>query len=244
MPLLDHFRPPIHPGHPWESFRSNWATRIADSLNALLPPPYYAEESTYAGGLMEFDVAIFRASGNAVESGSSGRSATRPPPWTPPHEAIRASVAYPDAVDGNHPDAVRRPVGVVQFVSTGNVDREGTRRTFLAKCTGILRGGTTLVLVNVVATRRQNLHRQLLHRLSAGAAAGEYTRNWLSASSYAPVPRSRRPKIDVWCEPLVLGRPLPTIPLRVGRDEYVPVDLEATYREACRRRRLPSECLR
>lgn len=33
MPLLDHFHPPLHPRHHWESFHSNWATRLADALN-------------------------------------------------------------------------------------------------------------------------------------------------------------------------------------------------------------------
>ena len=44
MPLLDHFRPPLHPRHHWESFHSNWATRIADALNdQWLPPEYLAQ---------------------------------------------------------------------------------------------------------------------------------------------------------------------------------------------------------
>ena len=38
MPLLDHFRPPLTPHPSWESFPSNWATRIADGLNERLPP--------------------------------------------------------------------------------------------------------------------------------------------------------------------------------------------------------------
>jgi pimeloyl-ACP methyl ester carboxylesterase len=35
MPLLDHFHPPLHPHHHWESFHSNWATRIAPALFVL-----------------------------------------------------------------------------------------------------------------------------------------------------------------------------------------------------------------
>src|SRR4051812_36501793 len=45
MPLLDHFHPPPHPRHHWESFHSNWATRLADELNERwLPPEFMAEE--------------------------------------------------------------------------------------------------------------------------------------------------------------------------------------------------------
>jgi hypothetical protein len=35
-----------------------------------------------------------------------------------------------------------------------------------------------------------------------------------------------------------VGDPLPELPLRLTGDLFVPVDFEATYQEACRRRRL------
>ena len=38
--------------------------------------------------------------------------------------------------------------------------------------------------------------------------------------------------------PLALGDPLPTLPLRLTGDLFVPVDFDAAYQEACRRRRL------
>src|SRR3712207_3900845 len=59
MPLLDHFRPPLHPRHHWESFHSNWATRLADLLNERLPPEFMAEEYTHGGTRLEIDVATF-----------------------------------------------------------------------------------------------------------------------------------------------------------------------------------------
>jgi len=46
MPLLDHFRPPISEHHRWESFHSNWATRIADALVEDLPHGFAADEQT------------------------------------------------------------------------------------------------------------------------------------------------------------------------------------------------------
>ena len=48
MPLLDHFRPPLDAKHHWESFHSNWATRLADQLNERLPEGFTAEENTHA----------------------------------------------------------------------------------------------------------------------------------------------------------------------------------------------------
>ncbi len=38
--------------------------------------------------------------------------------------------------------------------------------------------------------------------------------------------------------PCAVGAPLPVMPLRLTGDLFVPVDFEATYQEACRRRRI------
>src|SRR5262245_33244764 len=59
MPLLDHFHPPLHPRHGWESFHSNWATKIADDLSARMPPDFQVEEQTHVGPAFEIDVATF-----------------------------------------------------------------------------------------------------------------------------------------------------------------------------------------
>ena len=59
MPLFDHFHPPLYPHHHWESFHSNWATRIADGIAAVLPPEFQVEEHTHAGPGFEIDVATF-----------------------------------------------------------------------------------------------------------------------------------------------------------------------------------------
>jgi len=42
----------------------------------------------------------------------------------------------------------------------------------------------------------------------------------------------------IWPATFAVGDPLPELPLRLTGDLFVPVDFEATYQEACRRRRL------
>src|SRR5213595_3556264 len=61
MPLRDHFHPPLYPHHHRESFHSNWATRIADGIAAVLPPEFQVEEHTHAGVGFEIDVAAYHA---------------------------------------------------------------------------------------------------------------------------------------------------------------------------------------
>jgi hypothetical protein len=60
----------------------------------------------------------------------------------------------------------------------------------------------------------------------------------LYAATYRPVIRDGRPELDVWARQFALGEPLPTMPLRLIADYFVPVELELTYTETCRKRRL------
>ena len=70
MPLFDHFHPPLYPHHHWESFHSNWATRIADGIAAVLPPEFQVEEHTHAGPGFEIDVATYEGQAPPVPDGT------------------------------------------------------------------------------------------------------------------------------------------------------------------------------
>ena len=59
MPLLDHFHPPLHPTHRWESLHARWAVAIADALNETLPPRFFAETQVHLGSRVEADVVEF-----------------------------------------------------------------------------------------------------------------------------------------------------------------------------------------
>ena len=80
MPLLDHFRLPVARDVPWESFHSNWATRLADALNAQLPPEFMAEEQTHAGSNLEIDVATMEESEAAAQRNGGVATATERTP--------------------------------------------------------------------------------------------------------------------------------------------------------------------
>jgi hypothetical protein len=53
-----------------------------------------------------------------------------------------------------------------------------------------------------------------------------------------PVRRRQADVIDLWPATLSLGQPLPTLPLFLGVEVCLPIDLEITYMEACRRLKL------
>lgn len=48
----------------------------------------------------------------------------------------------------------------------------------------------------------------------------------------------RAGEVDVWTERFRVGGRLPTMPLRLVADYFVPIDLETIYTEVCLRRRV------
>lgn len=97
-----------------------------------------------------------------------------------------------------------------------------------------------MVVVDIVTNRRANLHDEVLALLTVPLpdAAVLPAEAALYAVSYRPVERGEEPQMDLWIESLSLGAELPIMPLRLTGDLFVPVELQKTYAEACRRRRL------
>jgi hypothetical protein len=239
MPLLDHFHPPVHPYHGWESFRSNWATRIADLLNERwLPPEFLAEEYTRSSARTEIDVATYEQAPPAA--GTNGPAATLPRTWTPPVAARSVPTIFPGdwEVQIITTTGGARIVAAIELISPANKDRPEERQAFAIKCARYLHSGVSLVIIDVVTSRRANLHTEILSLMKAPLGPDLPDDADLYAVSYRPVLRSERPEVDLWPTVCAVGQPLPTMPLHVAGDLFVPVEFEASYQEACRRRRL------
>src|SRR5436305_15342580 len=101
MPLLDHFHPPLHPYHHWESFHSSWATRLADALNdQWLPPEFLAAEHTHAGAHLEIDVATYERPAEGPRPQADGpQTATLPRTWAPPAPSHVLPALFPDSFE-------------------------------------------------------------------------------------------------------------------------------------------------
>jgi hypothetical protein len=238
MPLLDHFHPPVTSRYPWESFHSSWATRLADALNdSWLSPEFIAAEHAHTGSL-EIDVATFERAPSATNG--PGATAVAPRVWTPPPATRTMPAVFPDTFEVRvfATTGGLTLVAVIELVSPSNKDRPEQRRAFAAKCAGYLFQGISLIVVDVVTTRRANLHNEIMRVMEAGNDWDFPAETDLYAVAYRPVQREARSEIDLWTVPCALGEPLPTLPLRLTGDMFVPVDFEAAYHETCRRRRL------
>ena len=243
MPLLDHFHPPLQLRYPWDSLHSGWATRIADVLNEQwLSAEFVAAEHTHAGSGLEIDVATFErpAAGPPPPPNGAGTATLPPRVFAPPAPAHAMPGVFPDTFEVRvfNTTAGLTLVGVIELISPANKDRADERRAFATQCAGYLHQGVSLVLIDVVTNRRANLHNEIVRVLQGPAGCLLPDEVTLYAAAYRPVNREERPEIDLWPVACAVGRPLPTLPLRLTGDLFVPVDFESTYQETCRKRRL------
>ena len=95
--------------------------------------------------------------------------------------------------------------------------------------------GAGLVVIDVVTCRGGNPHDEVVALLGLAPECRLATPTGLSAVSYHPMGPPRGGEVAVWFEPLAVGTPLPVMPLAVREYGFVPIDLEATYTEACQR---------
>lgn len=127
----------------------------------------------------------------------------------------------------------------IELISPANKDREGSRRTFAAKCAGYLQHGIGVVIVDVVTARMANLHAELFEVLEVKERSPVWASpTGLYAVAYRAVTVRKKPRIEAWPEVLTLGQALPMVPLWLTLDLCVPVRLEDSYLAACRSLRI------
>lgn len=244
MPLLDHFRAPLSTQRHWESFHATWAGAIADVLNEqLLPEGYFAEEQVRPAARIEIDVATFEDAGHerSVEDAGAGGTALAPPTvWAPPAPSAVVPLVFNEQFEvlvfsGEGGPTV---VAAIELVSPANKDRPAERSAFVSKCASYLHQGVALIIVDVVTTRSANLHNELMRRIEAPTDALLGADSALYAAAYRPIRRDDADLAEIWTEPLAIGEELPVLPLSLNAACVLPLDLGATYDDACRRRRI------
>jgi hypothetical protein len=217
---------------------------IVQHLTRVLPDGYMAEPRVHLGPYFEIDVSAF-ADANpraaTAAAGDGGGIATAA--WTATQPLFEAEVDWPDQYEYEvlvfDQERERRLVAAVELVSPANKDRPESRRAFVTKCAALLRQRVALALVDLVTTRQFNLYAELLdwvgqHDPTLGAEPPPMYA--VSLRFQKPTPGTR---LQTWAYPLVVGQPLPTLPLWLSPDLVVPLDLEASYEDTCRVLRIP-----
>lgn len=238
MPLRDHFHPPVSRRVSWEGFHALWPGVIVQHLMKRLPSRYTAEPRVHLGAQVEVDVTAFEQDAPPLPfSDPANGSAWRP---AAPTVAVETDLLATNEYQVRVYDTAlgRRLVAAVELVSPANKDREEHRTTFVTKCAALLREGVSVSVVDLVTSRHFNLYADLL----ALADQTDPTLGEEPPAIYAAacrwVERGRGHVLETWSHALTLGRPLPTLPLWLGDAAFVPLELEATYEDACQTFRL------
>jgi hypothetical protein len=129
-------------------------------------------------------------------------------------------------------------VAAVEIVSPGNKDRPENRRAFVSKCAALLQKRVCVSVVDLVTTRQFNLYTDLMALIGREDPAFGPTPPPIYAATVRGRKVGRRPRLEIWAYPLVVGRALPALPIWLRDDLAVSLDLEGSYEEACRALRI------
>ena len=242
MPLRDHFRPPASKAASWEGLHGQWPAMIVQQLNSVLPDGYTAEPRVHLGPYFEVDVTAFergRPQTATADAGGGVATAT----WSVTRPLLDVEADWPDQHEYEvlifDQERERRLVAAVELVSPANKDRPESRRALVTKCAALLRQGVSIALVDLVTARRFNLYAELLEWLGQrDPSLGEEPPPTYAASLRFQKPAGRS-RLQTWPYSLVVGQPLPTLPLWLSADRSVPLGLDASYEDTCRLLRIP-----
>jgi hypothetical protein len=235
MPLRDHFHPPLFHRRHWEGFHSAWANTIVRHLSVRLPHRYYAEPQIHLGVDVETDVVTLEEEQPTGSEGGGGDGVATAV-WAPAKPTQSVAVTFPEQdlfeVQVFDEQRASRLVAVVEFVSPGNKDRPAKRRAFAVKCASYLQQLVSVVVVDVVTSRHDDLSAEVLGLLGVEEAPGWPCDPPLYAIAWRAT-KGEEWRLDTWAEPLRLGAALPTLPLWLADNLAVPLELEPTYEETC-----------
>src|SRR5262249_29624179 len=152
---------------------------------------------------------------------SSGGTATAARTvWKPATAPLVFPAAFPEEsrVEIVSTEGGRTLVAAVELVSPGNKDRAEKRQLFAAKCATYRARGVGLVVVDVVTTRKANLHNELVGLLRLEESFRMAAEQTLYAVAYRPLRQGKEDQVEAWPMPLRIGQPLPTVPLSLAAD--------------------------
>jgi hypothetical protein len=89
------------------------------------------------------------------------------------------------------------------------------------------------VIVDAVTTRRANFHAELLRLLETDVSDAWQSSTGIYAVAYRSATMEEKRELRAWPESLAVGAALPRLPLWLGVDICVALDLDASYQATC-----------
>ncbi len=245
MPLRDRFRPPVSSRSSWEGFHGMWPATIVQQLVRVLPDDYTAEPRVHLGSYFEIDVCAYENGEPKEAKFSSGESSgpVATATWAPPEPTFTTDIELADQYEYEvliyDQSRGRLLVAAVEIVSPANKDRPENRRGFVTKCAALLQQGVCVSIVDLVTTRNFNLYVDMLRLIDRPDPVFTPNPPWVYAVTCRYRKTGRTSQLQSWAYPLVVGQPLPHLPIWLSNELHVRLELEASYEETCHVLRMP-----
>ncbi len=216
MPLRDHFRSPVNNTHSWDEVHGQWPGEIVRDLAKILPAGFRAAPKVHLGSPFEVDVSTYD-----LDSNGGGTALA-------PTFVAEANLTESDEYEVRITDTERMLVAVIKIVSVSNC------RLFVGKVASLLQQNVCVLLVDLVSVRQANLYAELLTFLGCTDPQLTATPPHMYAVALRFRKRlKRRPLLDAWFYPMIVGQPLPTLPIWLTPEQHVTLPLETSYEETC-----------
>ncbi len=205
-------------------------------LRKHLPPEYIAEPRVHCGPQVEIE-AFEEDEVPPRSTRTEGNGGVPTAVWAPARPSVAVETTLPDydEYEVRIFDARRRRhlVAAIEIVSPANKDRPEHRNLFIARCAALLQKGVRVSIVDLVTVKEFNLYAELLAATGHSDPTLSDPPPHLYAASCRWTRQGKRTLLEAWSHVLLLGEPLPTLPLWLSRDLVVPLDLEQSYEQAC-----------
>ncbi|MGC8638557.1 MAG: DUF4058 family protein [Isosphaeraceae bacterium] len=224
MPIHDWAR--VEPGD-FHKFHHRWISALCDSLNGGLLPPDYMALAEQATGRPIPDVVTLQARQSMDEPG--GIAVALAPP------TARVIARFEKINYAKRADRVvirhgwGRVVAIIEIASPGNKDGRHALRTFVEKAADILNQGVNLLVVDLFPPTPRDP--QGIHK----AISDEFEDEPFELPPGKPLTVASYLGGDLptaYVEPVGIGDPLPSLPIFLSEDRYIPAPLETTYMQA------------
>lgn len=211
----------------FHDFHQAWTIEIRNALNdGELPAGYFALAEQFADGRFPDVVTLQTHSKSEPETLSGGVALLEAPPQAS-HITTIEPAAFSDRANRiliKH--RLGDVVAVIEIVSPGNKNSRSGLRAFVDKATDLIRRGVHLLVVDLFQPSDrdpQGIHKAIWDEFQEEPFELPADKTLTVASYLAGL------KKTAYVEPVAVGDELPSLPIFLTPDIYVPAPLEETY---------------
>jgi hypothetical protein len=213
----------------FHDFHQDWTIELRRALNAgRLPPGFIALTDQRAGGPIPDVITLRRGPASAAkhESGGGLAVAAAPPKARFVDEVEEDTYARrANTIRIHHRHG--QIVAVIEIVSPGNKNTRTALRAFVRKAADLLWQGVHLLIVDLFPPSErdpQGIHKAIWDEVAERPFTLPPDKP-LTVVAYRAAPTK-----TAYIEPVAVGDELPSLPIFLTEDDYVPAPLEETYR--------------